>query len=173
MVEPPQDGVSMFMALAPDRGSHELVPGSHRRWRTPEERAVLRPLGFDWTKPVTGRPRGVTTRLVFLQSFLVFFKLKSRACLGKSITRRSYVLKQQTHQIKRCFCRALPARPSHPTLLWRRGAFGAGAGPNPKRRQHPPWPNARQHRAAHTRLELVARPTCSRGGGSGERRAYC
>ena len=42
------DGVSMFLALAPDEGCHELVPGSHLRWRTEEERAVLKPLGFDW-----------------------------------------------------------------------------------------------------------------------------
>ena len=49
VLQPAEDGVTMFMALTEDRGCHELVPRSHREWRSAEERAVLRPLGFDWT----------------------------------------------------------------------------------------------------------------------------
>ena len=37
-----RDGVSMFLALADD-AAHELVPGSHDRWRTPLEHDVLLP----------------------------------------------------------------------------------------------------------------------------------
>lgn len=37
-----RDGVSMFLALADDE-AHELVPGSHERWRTPLEHDVLLP----------------------------------------------------------------------------------------------------------------------------------
>jgi hypothetical protein len=51
------DGRVLTMLLAPCR--HELVPRSHKAWRSEEERAVLRPLGFDWTEPVPGRPRGL------------------------------------------------------------------------------------------------------------------
>jgi hypothetical protein len=37
-----RDGVSMFLALADDE-CHELIPGSHKRWRTPFEHDVLLP----------------------------------------------------------------------------------------------------------------------------------
>ena len=37
-----RNGVSMFLALADDE-CHELVPGSHNRWRTPFEHDVLLP----------------------------------------------------------------------------------------------------------------------------------
>ena len=37
-----RNGVSMFLALADDE-AHELVPGSHHRWRTPLEHDVLLP----------------------------------------------------------------------------------------------------------------------------------
>ena len=40
-----RDGVSMFLALADDE-CHELVPGSHDRWRTPLEHDVLLPQGM-------------------------------------------------------------------------------------------------------------------------------
>jgi hypothetical protein len=37
-----RNGVSMFLALTDDE-SHELIPGSHNRWRTPYEHDVLLP----------------------------------------------------------------------------------------------------------------------------------
>ena len=37
-----RDGVSMFLALVDDE-CHELIPGSHHRWRTPFEHDVLLP----------------------------------------------------------------------------------------------------------------------------------
>ena len=37
-----QNGVSMFLALVDDE-CHELIPGSHKRWRTPYEHDVLLP----------------------------------------------------------------------------------------------------------------------------------
>ena len=37
-----RNGVSMFLALVDDE-CHELIPGSHRRWRTPYEHDVLLP----------------------------------------------------------------------------------------------------------------------------------
>ncbi len=37
-----RNGVSMFLALADDE-AHELIPGSHHRWRTPLEHDVLLP----------------------------------------------------------------------------------------------------------------------------------
>ena len=40
-----RDGVSMFLALVDDE-CHELIPGSHHRWRTPLEHDVLLPQGM-------------------------------------------------------------------------------------------------------------------------------
>ena len=40
-----RDGVSMFLALVDDE-CHELIPGSHDRWRTPLEHDVLLPQGM-------------------------------------------------------------------------------------------------------------------------------
>ena len=40
-----RNGVSMFLALTDDE-CHELVPGSHNRWRTPLEHDVLLPRGM-------------------------------------------------------------------------------------------------------------------------------
>lgn len=40
-----RNGVSMFLALVDDE-CHELVPGSHNRWRTPLEHDVLLPRGM-------------------------------------------------------------------------------------------------------------------------------
>ena len=40
-----RNGVSMFLALV-DEECHELVPGSHNRWRTPLEHDVLLPKGM-------------------------------------------------------------------------------------------------------------------------------
>ena len=37
-----RNGVSMFLALVDDE-CHELIPGSHSRWRTPYEHDVLLP----------------------------------------------------------------------------------------------------------------------------------
>jgi len=40
-----RNGVSMFLALVDDE-CHELIPGSHKRWRTPFEHDVLLPKGM-------------------------------------------------------------------------------------------------------------------------------
>jgi hypothetical protein len=60
-----RNGVSMFLALADDE-SHELIPGSHDRWRTPYEHDVLLPTSakeegvphtpsWDGTSPLPGQ----------------------------------------------------------------------------------------------------------------------
>ena len=87
-----RNGVSMFLALADDE-CHELVPGSHNRWRTPFEHDVLLPqkmkdAGVPYTPSWDGEsplPEQVAVRLRAGQALI---RIGSNIHTGRTVPER-------------------------------------------------------------------------------------